>query len=290
MPTYLSPGVYVEEVQAGARPIEGVGTSVAAFVGLAESGPINEPILVTNWSQFTQSFGEFIEGSYLAHAVYGYFLNGGGTATSYASAPKVQVPRARLELPAPRQGPGGLPRGRPRAGGAGSSQVSRRPSEPGEGVFKLTVSRGSDEEVYDNVTVKRGRQSVFTAVKTSKLVRLEEVAKGEIAPAVGSKGALTGGTASGPVRVTPDEYVGSSADRTGFGGLEAVEEITMVAAPDLMTLYHELPYGKEFQNALLHLLETVVVLVEYPAGATQISVVNRARLPREIEKPFDVCA
>ena len=38
MPTYLSPGVYVEEVPAGSRPIEGVGTSVAAFVGLADEG------------------------------------------------------------------------------------------------------------------------------------------------------------------------------------------------------------------------------------------------------------
>ena len=78
MPTYLSPGVYVEEVQAGSRPIEGVGTSVAAFVGLATKGPINEPTLVSNWTQFTEPFGDFVENSYLAHAVYGWFLNGGG--------------------------------------------------------------------------------------------------------------------------------------------------------------------------------------------------------------------
>src|SRR5512143_1831920 len=78
MPQYLSPGVYVEEVEAGSRPIEGVGTAVAAFVGLAARGPANQPTLVTNWSQFTQTFGEFVENSYLAHAVYGYFLNGGG--------------------------------------------------------------------------------------------------------------------------------------------------------------------------------------------------------------------
>src|SRR2546427_12631858 len=78
MPTYLSPGVYVEEVEAGSRPIEGVGTAVAAFVGLAAQGPINQPTLVTNWAQFTQAFGEFTEGTYLAHAVYGYFMNGGG--------------------------------------------------------------------------------------------------------------------------------------------------------------------------------------------------------------------
>ena len=80
MPQYLSPGVYVEELDGGARPIEGVGTAVAAFVGLAERGPFNEPTLVTNWTQFVTTFGEFIEGSYLAHSVYGYFQNGGGIA------------------------------------------------------------------------------------------------------------------------------------------------------------------------------------------------------------------
>src|ERR671926_1920157 len=78
MPNYLSPGVYVNEVEAGTRPIEGVGTAVAAFVGLASKGPDNQPTLVSNWTQFAETFGDFIPGSYLAHAVYGYFLNGGG--------------------------------------------------------------------------------------------------------------------------------------------------------------------------------------------------------------------
>ena len=62
MPSYLSPGVYVEEVASGSRPIEGVGTSVAAFVGLAPTGPLNEPTLVTNWTQFTANFGSFMPG------------------------------------------------------------------------------------------------------------------------------------------------------------------------------------------------------------------------------------
>jgi phage tail sheath protein FI len=35
-PTYLSPGVYVEEVDKGTKPIESVGTAVAAFVGYTE--------------------------------------------------------------------------------------------------------------------------------------------------------------------------------------------------------------------------------------------------------------
>ena len=78
MPTYQTPGVYVEEVPAGARPLEGAGTAVAAFVGLAEEGPFNVPTLVSNWTQFTSTFGGFIAGSYLAQSVYGYFMNGGG--------------------------------------------------------------------------------------------------------------------------------------------------------------------------------------------------------------------
>ena len=48
MPQYLSPGVYVEEVEAGSRPIEGVGTAVAAFVGLAARGPANAPTLASH--------------------------------------------------------------------------------------------------------------------------------------------------------------------------------------------------------------------------------------------------
>src|SRR5688500_5585201 len=80
MGNYLSPGVFMEEVPAGSRPIEGVGTAVAGFVGFAEAGPFNEPTLVTNWSQFTERFGGFMEGGYLAHSVYGFFANGGGSA------------------------------------------------------------------------------------------------------------------------------------------------------------------------------------------------------------------
>ena len=56
MPSYLSPGVYVEEVDSGARPIEGVGTAVAAFIGLAAEGrPTNPCWLPTGPSSPTHS-------------------------------------------------------------------------------------------------------------------------------------------------------------------------------------------------------------------------------------------
>ena len=56
-PTYLSPGVYVEEVDGGSKPIAAAGTAVAAFVGFAQKGPVNQLALVTNWSQYVEQFG-----------------------------------------------------------------------------------------------------------------------------------------------------------------------------------------------------------------------------------------
>ena len=58
MPSYLTPGVYVEEVPSASKPIEGVGTSVAAFVGLAPGGPLNTPVQISNWTQFARTFGD----------------------------------------------------------------------------------------------------------------------------------------------------------------------------------------------------------------------------------------
>src|SRR4030042_2033508 len=77
-PEYLSPGVYVEELDKGTKPIEGAGTACAAFIGFAERGPVNQPTFITNWTEFVNNFGGFVKGGYLANAVFGYFLNGGG--------------------------------------------------------------------------------------------------------------------------------------------------------------------------------------------------------------------
>jgi uncharacterized protein len=76
--SYLSPGVYVEEVDRGSKPIEAVGTNTVGFLGESSKGPINEAVLITNWSQFVKTFGDFKECSeHLAHAIYGFFNNGG---------------------------------------------------------------------------------------------------------------------------------------------------------------------------------------------------------------------
>src|ERR687893_1590487 len=109
MPTYLTPGVYVEEVPSTSKPIEGVSTSIAAFVGLAPGGPVNTPMRISNWTQFAKIYGDpvepengpFMEGAYLAHSVYGFFQNGGTLCWIVrVGAPDGAAGRAVAALPA----------------------------------------------------------------------------------------------------------------------------------------------------------------------------------------------
>jgi len=77
MPVYSTPGVYIEEIERGPRPIEGVPTSVAAFLGETERGP-DMPRLVTSYREYTRLFGTSIQsGRFMPFAVNGFFENGG---------------------------------------------------------------------------------------------------------------------------------------------------------------------------------------------------------------------
>jgi hypothetical protein len=83
MPEYLAPGVYIEEFEIGAKPIEGVSTSTAGFLGMAERGPLNKPTLVTSFAEYQRIFGSYLKEAdygkkrYLPYAVEGFFANGG---------------------------------------------------------------------------------------------------------------------------------------------------------------------------------------------------------------------
>jgi len=81
MPNYLSPGVYVEEVRGGPKPIGMVGTRTAGFLGPAPKANAlpNEPKALNNWSEFERHFGgEGTKATVLSRAVYGFYNNGGG--------------------------------------------------------------------------------------------------------------------------------------------------------------------------------------------------------------------
>ncbi|MFF9688452.1 phage tail sheath family protein [Streptomyces sp. NPDC014623] len=249
MPTYLTPGVYMEEVQSGARPIEGVGTAVAAFVGFAGNGPFHTPTLVTSWDQYTLQFGGFSEGTYLPHAVYGYFANGGGSAyivrvggsSGDTSAPAVNG-AARNDAPPPVELGGFLVAARPGVSGVSVEIAEPEGENPPEDRFRVLVRQGDQvAETYDASTRKNIKGYLPHQARASKLIEVTEqrgaTQSRPPAQTVAVPDAPAAPASGAPARLDPAEYVGDAGARTGFGGLETIDEITMVAVPDLMSSY-----------------------------------------------------
>ena len=94
MAEYLSPGVYVEEYDSGATPMQGVSTSTAGFVGLAERGPvIGQPQLVTSFADYKRIYGGYLSDAayggnrFLPYAVEQFFANGGARAYIMRAVP-----------------------------------------------------------------------------------------------------------------------------------------------------------------------------------------------------------
>jgi len=289
MPEYLSPGVYVEEVDRGPKPIEGVGTAMAAFVGFSEKAQLmrqidgelvtedllNRPQLVTNWSQYRERFGGFVEGAYLPHAVFGYFNNGGGRCyvISVKTIGKARaallgsdgkphlIARARQagfdglrlrvkvdvpELPAPKPARRGA-KGKEGEGAEGEEQpaATASPTPP----FTVTVERQGVtgtwqvKEVLPGVTLtemeEEGTKKVQVAFKDDKASQWIDFVVPEAAPlAKAWPTAQEQSLNMEPKQLAPptsQDFQGDVTERSGVEGLEALEDVTMVCVPDLMT-------------------------------------------------------
>jgi phage tail sheath protein FI len=266
-PTYLSPGVYVEEVDGGSKPIAGVSTAVAAFVGFAKQGPVNQATLVTNWTQYVDNFGDFMDGAYMAHSVYGYFNNGGGRCyivrvgggEGGASEGSIVAPMAAL----PANTGAELPSlnitalGAPEAASNISVEItypSGTDDEPANpDLFNLIVRRGGEQvESHENLSFGRGRgvRSVTTVNQQSTVINLTvqplpaDMPLTEQRPKEGTYSLnLPAASADAPsqdlVSVSPGDFEGSTPDRTGLGGLEAIDDVTMLVVPDLMSAHQK---------------------------------------------------
>lgn len=254
MPTYLSPGVYVEETDSGSRPIEGVGTAVAAFIGLAEKGPFNKPTLISNWTQYRKTFGGAIDGACLAESVAAYFQNGGGNSyvvrigdgegengsagaqQQLVAGPQGILANYRVVALDPSTPPDRL---RLEVAAFHSDGEEQQP-----GGVKLIVRRdGQTVEEFPNVTTARGKNNVATVVNAaSQTIKLEQISgKPTEELQAGMQVALAApaelATTTAPERLTTDDYVGNVDERSGVAGLETIDEITMVCMPDLLTAY-----------------------------------------------------
>lgn len=281
MPEYLSPGVYVEEVDRGAKPIEAVGTAMPVFIGFSEKAELreevngeiqtenllNKPQLVTNWSQYVERFGDFVDGAYLPQSVYGYFLNGGSRC--YVLSVKT-IPPAQTTL----LGTDGNPYLVVQAKQAGFSGMRLRvsvdvagelpaPGENGDG-GNGAVDVDAEELPPFNVTVERETQTggwqtkeVFRDVR---LTEVEEDGETKVKVAFRSSKSSDWVNIFAPETDKPlatvwpreqsqslnietnllsapeaSDFQGDVAERTGVEGLEALDDATMVVIPDLMT-------------------------------------------------------
>ncbi|MCL3860424.1 phage tail sheath C-terminal domain-containing protein [Actinotalea sp. K2] len=255
MPDYSTkaPGVYLEEV-SGVRPISGVGTALPAFIGLAPTGP-TVPTFVANWTQYVERFGGIQEGMSLGRAVYAYIANGGSAALV------VRVGGGDTEGPSPATAtvPGV-------SGGDAFVLTAKLPGGAGDEVTAEVVDTaaasdadGEDEgegettggtSTTDSANapfdlVLHGPQHPeerYRGVTPSTLVH--QLRKSKLATAAAPEGGRVGRPAAGTFTLSgassgaaigAPAYLGDEQQRTGLAGLVAEDEVTMVAAPDLVT-------------------------------------------------------
>jgi hypothetical protein len=244
--TYQSPGVYVEEIQRGTRPIEAVGTSTAAFIGITSEASLKKldantgervivedrlkkATLVTSWTQYTDVFGDFVPGAYLPDAVYGYFANGGGACyvTSVRALKEGGAEAKAAEVAVPTKGKGSSFTVRAKTAGPSGNDLAAIIKTESEESFSLSVGK----EKKTGLTMKKGENYVGDA--QFETVEIGSVGSATSMPEEGTY-PLGGG---GIPPLSTQDFVGDALARTGLGGLEALDQVRLILAPDLMAGY-----------------------------------------------------
>lgn len=247
MPEYLAPGIYIEEISIGAKPIEGVSTSTAGFLGQTERGPV-ELRLVTGFGQYQRLYGGFIDSSYLAYAVDGFFRNGGqrcyigrilGKDAKTASSAFNKGTTQAITVSA--LGPGDWGK-RIAVKVDDASLKSIKPE-----LFKLTVAYWSDTpatsvddktatilEVYDNLSPKSNSSDYYLnrINGISNLITLARVTADTPDNSTAYSLLDFAGTQSSAVTLEDYKGIKDPGKRTGLAALEEQEDISIVCIPD----------------------------------------------------------
>lgn len=249
MPNYLSPGVYVEEVSSGSKPIAGVGTAVGAFVGIAEKGATDKAVLVTNWSQYVSEFGGFLPNAYLSYAVYNFFAEGG---TSCYVARAIAEDAAKASVTIKDRDNQDLYTISARSEGDWGNRISvlMEQSDNGKaGCFTLTVKymenpnfhneyvgedpEGEIVERFENIytyNIKDKVNDVSAFINVDLLITLSKDTELKMPSITGLVQPLTGGkegnSNNGP------KFIGSTNTPAGLNLFDTVDDINIVAVPD----------------------------------------------------------
>lgn len=233
--TYLSPGVYVEEVSGGVKPIAGVGTSTGAFVGIAEKGVIGKAVLVTNWSQFVKEFGGFIPNGYLAYAVYGFFAEG-GTSCYVVRAASDKAKKSSKTIK-DKDNADSL-KVDARSEGSWGDRVTvdiAAPSEkPADTHFKLTVKYKEAEtfkeeyaevsevsEVFDNIALAEIEDKINGV---SAFINVDSLGTIPVNGTYKLEGGVDG--------IEDADFIGNIDNKKGLHAFDEVDDINIVAIPD----------------------------------------------------------
>ncbi len=298
MPSYLTPGVYIEEVPSGSASLSAGATAIAAFVGFTEKAPSDDPTdpdglkprLVTSWTQYESLYGGFVPGAMLPHSVYGWFLNGGSVCYI------VRIPHnkpsedpGQLALPAADRAIGEV-LSFESVGPADGISVAVDPAEPEptedgsdpEPVFDLSVLQdGAVVESYESLTISPGDNNVVDTVNEASS-RVKVAVKVEITddldltlaqPKAGLY-ALEPAPRE-PLEVKAPAFAGSESKRHGINGLVIADDVTMVLVPDLITAATkedgsvDLGMWKSVQTALINHCEAQanrMAILDAPPG------------------------
>jgi phage tail sheath protein FI len=236
-PTF--PGVYITEVPSGNRTLTGVATSITAFVGRTARGPLDEPIAISNFSDFERACGGLSRDSGLGYAVRDFYLNGGGAAlvvrvANGAVATTVNVDGLTLEA----YGPGTWANGLtvvvthldPQSQDAKDIAEGQGAPVTPDDLFNLEISEtpGAQPESFANVTLVDGPREVTLVLESSQLVRVSSLS--DTVPNDGRYDVATSGT-PGSDGATPDYD-----DYNGTGFATAKKGLHALLKADLFNL------------------------------------------------------
>lgn len=184
MAEYLHPGVYVEEKSSGVRPIEGVSTSTAAFVGSAAKGVPNRAMFVTNWRSFVTKFGDVSrDGPYLPYAVEHFFANGGKRCYVVRTLSDASSRLASVDLPS--RETAGPPRNTLRINAKGKGAwgnslavlVEDGSANPTHEFRLVVLNEGAPVEVFDDLSLDPDSDSYVdtTINEASEYIEVEDL-------------------------------------------------------------------------------------------------------------------
>ncbi len=230
MLAYRTPGVYFEWLDTQPA-IQSLRTDIAGFVGIAERGLLHQAIRVESWTQFVSVFGAFTPQGYLACAVRGFFDNGGLTCWVVRVADPDHALPAQLDL---LDDAGGVALHLEASSvGVWGQKISVRVVRLGTERFTLTIKLADGgQELWRDLTLD-------TAVATldgSSLIRATRPIGSPQPPRAGIF-RLVGGS-DGLKQLTPAHLSGNGAPPQavwGLAALENIDEISMLAMPDIMT-------------------------------------------------------